>query len=271
VPDRRSKPNNPPAAPLARVKSFVQDLSFDALNTFRYFRYNMSWRSYREFHYSRESEEPPVVLLQGFLGTSAVLRPLDEYLQMKGRNVFVIDLGLVNIRDVRDSAEKLVFEIERIMEDYSKRFGFNQVDIVAHSMGGLIALYYVRKLGGHRIVRNLVTLGTPFRGTYAASFGVALFGLVSKGVWQMLPGSKFLDALHQIPKEPQDTHIVSLAAQHDTLCPPASCFLKGATNRIVPLGHASLLMDHRVFRTLDSFLSDTPEKTNVIAFDHFKK
>lgn len=256
---------------MERARSVVKDLSFDALNTFRYFRYNLSLKSHREFHYSKESSEPPVILLQGFLGTSSVLKPLDEYLQKQGRNVFVVDLGIVNIQDIRESAEKLLFEIERIMDEYSKRFDFQEVDMVAHSMGGLIALYYVRRLGGHRLVRNLITLGTPYRGTYAAGLGVALFGLLSKGVWQMLPGSRFLKELHEIPKEAQDTHLVSLAAQHDTLCPPSSCFLKGATNRIVPLGHASLLMDERVFRSIDSFLSDQSDALNVIAFDHFRQ
>ncbi|TVQ77625.1 MAG: alpha/beta fold hydrolase [Bradymonadales bacterium] len=260
---------NPPSG-FHRLRSFVRDVGFDALNTFRYFRYNLSLKSHREFHFSKESTEPPVVLLQGFLGSSSVLRPLDLYLQENGRNVFLIDLGLVNIRDIRESAETLLFEIERIMDDYSKRFGFKKIDIVAHSMGGLIALYYIRKLGGHRLIRNLVTLGTPFRGTYAAGFGVALFGLVSKGVWQMLPNSSLLQELQETGGEPQKTRIVSLAAQGDTLCPPASCFLKGAINRIVPLGHASLLMDSRVFRSLISFLSDRHDNTNVVAFDHFR-
>lgn len=36
--------------------------------------------------------------------------------------------------------------------------------IVAHSMGGLLARYYIEHLTGHRTVRHLVTAGTPHRG-----------------------------------------------------------------------------------------------------------
>ena len=42
------------------------------------------------------------------------------------------------------------------------------MDIVGHSLGGLIAPYYVQRLGGDRRVRTLVTLGTPHSGTRVA-------------------------------------------------------------------------------------------------------
>src|SRR5207344_739973 len=40
----------------------------------------------------------------------------------------------------------------------------DRVLIFAHSLGGLLARYYVEQLGGHRLVRHLVTAGTPHRG-----------------------------------------------------------------------------------------------------------
>ena len=40
----------------------------------------------------------------------------------------------------------------------------DRVLIVAHSMGGLLARYYIEHLGGHRAVRHLITAGTPHRG-----------------------------------------------------------------------------------------------------------
>ena len=35
-------------------------------------------------------------------------------------------------------------------------------------MGGLVARYYVQRMGGDQRVHTLVTLGTPHSGTYAA-------------------------------------------------------------------------------------------------------
>ena len=40
--------------------------------------------------------------------------------------------------------------------------------MVGHSLGGLIARYYVTRLGGDERVHTLVTLGTPHSGTYSA-------------------------------------------------------------------------------------------------------
>ena len=63
--------------------------------------------------------------------------------------------------DVRSLAARLAAQVERVCD----RTGFDRVHIVAHSMGGLVARYYVQRLGGHERVHTLVTLGTPQRGT----------------------------------------------------------------------------------------------------------
>ena len=39
-----------------------------------------------------------------------------------------------------------------------------QVVFVCHSMGGLVARWYIEKCGGAEIARKLITLGTPYRG-----------------------------------------------------------------------------------------------------------
>jgi pimeloyl-ACP methyl ester carboxylesterase len=39
------------------------------------------------------------------------------------------------------------------------------VDIVAHSFGGLVARYFIQNLGGEDRVRQLITMGTPHRGS----------------------------------------------------------------------------------------------------------
>jgi triacylglycerol lipase len=263
-------PKNPSSSRIPQtLRSLASDIAFDTWNTVQYFRHFFKIQYRRVSHLSEKSEHPPVILLQGFLGTHSVLDPLDRFMRENGRHVFLIDLGLVNVRDIKQSAETLLFEVERIVDEYSKSHGFRKFDIVAHSMGGLIALYYVKKLGGHRLIRKLIALGSPFRGTWAASIGAALFGLVSRGVWQMLPRSNFLQELHA-SGDFQETQVYSIAAQSDTICPPRSCFLKGAVNRILPLGHASLVMDKRVFETILSFLESAKLESKIVEFEHFR-
>ena len=66
--------------------------------------------------------------------------------------------------DIRSAAARLGAEVERIVEET----GYERIHVIGHSMGGLIARYYVTRLGGDAHVHTLVTLGTPHRGSYLA-------------------------------------------------------------------------------------------------------
>lgn len=233
----------------------LRDLAYDALNSLHYWRHNLKGNKVEKRYFSGNKEHPPVILLQGFMGTRGVLRPLEEYLRHHGRDVISLDLGFFNINDIRKSSELLNYKIEKIFNRFSTQHGFKKIDIIGHSMGGLIGLYYIKRLGGHRTVRKLITLGAPFKGTWSSLLGLFPLGLISKGIWQMVPGSALLRSLQSHPDELHGAEVYSLAAKYDTICPPKTCHLKGAHNAVIPVGHASLLVDERVFQEIMEFLS----------------
>ena len=75
-------------------------------------------------------------------------------------------------------------------------------------MGGLIGLYYIKKLGGHARVRRLVMMGTPVQGYLGrARRASPRSGLWSTSSWQLLPRSRFLDELSQGPLPPEVEHL----------------------------------------------------------------
>lgn len=51
--------------------------------------------------------------------------------------------------------------------------------IIAHSMGGLVARWYIEQLGGHRFVKRLVTVGTPHHGAPEALKMLLMLGDLS--------------------------------------------------------------------------------------------
>src|SRR5262249_13283873 len=157
----------------------------------------------------------PVLLIHGFLGTRGSLFQLEQRLTRDGFNVVSFNLGLLNVRDIRTSALLIHRKVEAIL----KQTGVRRIDIVGHSMGGLIGLYYIKRLGGKDSVRRMVMLGTPARGTWAALVGVATLGLWSSSSWQLLPGSDFLADLHQGPL-PHEVEFFTIAAERDWVCPP---------------------------------------------------
>lgn len=109
-------------------------------------------------------DRPPVVLLHGFIDNRSVFVLLRRSLARHGwHHLESLNYSPLTC-DIRTAAELLGRHIEEICA----RTGQREVDIVGHSLGGLIARYYVQRLGGDRRVRTLVTLGTPHGGTAVA-------------------------------------------------------------------------------------------------------
>lgn len=167
----------------------------------------------------------PVLLLQGFWSTRRALEVLEARLRRDGYGVFSLRLGglfdTFNTRGIDDSAERVRAKVERLRE----RHDLGRLAIVGHSLGGLIGRYYVKRLGGDRHVRGLITLGSPHHGTPLAWPGIATLGLVSNSVWQMRPMSPFIRRL-KLGRFPAGVRFTSIHSKDDALCPFPSCMLE---------------------------------------------
>ncbi|MFD8616620.1 lipase family alpha/beta hydrolase [Streptomyces sp. NPDC059513] len=182
------------------------------------------------------SAERPVVLLHGFIDNRSVFVLLRRALARHGRR----HLASLNYspftRDPRTAAELL----GRHVEELCARTGQREVDIVGHSLGGLIARYYVQRLGGDRRVRTLVTLGTPHGGTAVAP-GAGLHPIVR----QMRGGSTLIEELRR-PAPGCRTKFVSFWSELDQMMVPVdtACVdhpdLDAANVRVTGIGHLAL-------------------------------
>ncbi|MFI7402739.1 lipase family alpha/beta hydrolase [Streptomyces sp. NPDC049541] len=180
--------------------------------------------------------KPPVVLLHGFIDNRSVFLLLRRSLAQHGRQQ-IESLNYSPLTcDIRTAAELLSRHIEEICE----RTGSGQVDIVGHSLGGLIARYYVQRLGGDLRVRTLVTLGTPHSGTRVVPLANA-----HPIVRQMRPGSELLEELTR-PAPGCRTHFVSFWSDLDHLMDPleTACIdhpdLMVQNVRVSGIGHLAL-------------------------------
>ncbi|MCX4869536.1 hypothetical protein OIC43_42550 [Streptomyces sp. NBC_00825] len=63
-----------------------------------------------------------------------------------------------------EAAHRLAADAHDRLKDYDEKERAGRVVVVAHSMGGLVARYWLGPLEGWRVCRSLVTLGTPHRG-----------------------------------------------------------------------------------------------------------
>jgi triacylglycerol lipase len=206
-------------------------------------------------------ESPPVLIIHGFLGTRGSMYMLERRLVEDGFVVVSFNLGTLNVRDIRRSAFLIHRKIERILAQTPSQ----RIDIIGHSMGGLIGLYYVKKLGGHARVRKLIMMGTPVRGTWYALAGVLTLGLWSTSSWQLLPRSRFLDELAQ-GSMPPNVEIHTIAAARDWLVPLSTTRMPGANATTVPLGHSSLVVSEEVYRrVVNALRPQRPEIEDEVA------
>ncbi|MEU9120301.1 alpha/beta fold hydrolase [Streptomyces sp. NPDC048506] len=155
---------------------------------------------------------PPVLLLHGFIDNRSVFVLLRRSLLRHGwRHVEALNYSPLTC-DLRKAAELL----GRHVEEACVRTGHRRVDIVGHSLGGLIARYYVQRLGGDLRVRTVVTLGTPHSGTRVAALLPA-----HPIVRQMRPGSEVIAEL-SLPAPNCRTQFVAFWSEEDQVMVPAT-------------------------------------------------
>ncbi|ELP62316.1 esterase/lipase family protein [Streptomyces turgidiscabies] len=180
--------------------------------------------------------KPPVVLLHGFIDNRSVFVLLRRSLAQHGRQQ-IESLNYSPLTcDIRTAAELL----GRHIEETCRRTGQPRVDIVGHSLGGLIARYYVQRLGGDLRVRTLVTLGTPHSGTRVVPLADA-----HPIVRQMRPGSDVIEEL-RLPAPDCRTRFVSFWSDLDHLMDPpeTACVdhpdLSAQNVQVTGVGHLAL-------------------------------
>ncbi|MEU8585483.1 alpha/beta fold hydrolase [Streptomyces sp. NPDC048664] len=180
--------------------------------------------------------KPPVILLHGFIDNRSVFVLLRRNLTQHGRQ-HIESLNYSPLTcDIRTAAQLL----GRYVEELCERTGQQRVDVVGHSLGGLIARYYVQRLGGDARVRTLVTLGTPHSGTRVAPLANA-----HPIVRQMRPGSELIEELRE-PAPGCRTYFVSFWSDLDPLMDPleTACVdhpdLLAENVRVSGIGHLAL-------------------------------
>lgn len=207
----------------------------------------------------------PVLLLHGVLCNAGVLHPMKKYLTARGVGpIYALSYGppLASIELFADQTSK---KIDAILAATAAQ----QVVIVAHSMGGLVARAHLRKFGGAK-VRRLITLGAPHQGSMLAYIfpGVSLS--------QLRPGNAWLSELGASAAT-AGPPIVSIWSWHDSMvAPQTSSVLEGAENiALKGIGHNALLRDAEVFERvaaeIERAVHDRPQlhgKTHT-AIHHF--
>ncbi|MFZ3599353.1 esterase/lipase family protein [Streptomyces sp. BH104] len=130
--------------------------------------------------------------------------------------------------------------------------GADQVDIINHSMGGMVTNWYVNKLGGQPYVKHMASLAGANHGSRKASSCQ-----IYTSCQEMYPGSSFLTTVNSGDETPGSTKYATWYSPCDTMIDPyTSTKLDGATNNYVACEtHMGYLSDTTILSAVRKFLS----------------
>ena len=151
----------------------------------------------------------PIVLVHGIVDNRTIFAMLRRGLRRRGYKCIRTFSYGPHMSDVRSASRGLGEYIERLCE----QTGADKVHLVGHSLGGLIARYYVQS-GGSVRVDTVITLGTPHQGTLAAWIVPHHF------VRQLRPDSEVIAEL-AAPAPDCTTRFIAFYSDHDQLIIPA--------------------------------------------------
>ncbi|MEW2384880.1 alpha/beta fold hydrolase [Micromonospora sp. NPDC047707] len=215
----------------------------------------------------------PVIVVGGLSGFAAVYEPLAARLRGDGFRPFIYELPGLGFGDIPTSARAFAGYVAQVRAVT----GAAKVDVVAHSQGGLVARYYLKRLNGTGAVGRYVSLGTPEQGTYVANI-LNFIGLGScAGVvscQQMMTGSDFIEDLNAGDDTPGAVRYTTVRTWQDELVRPVgnATLADGATNALIqawcPLrlvGHLGLALDGTTYTVIRQALRDRAIRPNCFA------
>jgi triacylglycerol lipase len=202
----------------------------------------------------------PILLAHGIIDNHTVFALMRRQLLRRGfTRIETFSYSPLTL-DVRSTAERMGAQIERLCEES----GSDQIHIVGHSLGGLIARYYVQRLGGSERVHTCVTLGTPHQGTFAARL------LPWPLVKQLRPDSDLMTELAE-PAPDCHTRFVAFYSDVDQLIVPQRRArirhpdLVARNVRVDGVGHLSLPFHGDVVRQISGMLSHLDDEQHTVA------
>lgn len=197
-----------------------------------------------------EAAGTPIILVHGIIDNHTVFAFLRRALNRRGFGRVIT----LNYSPLSDDIPRVARRLKSLVEKVRRETGYERVHVIGHSMGGVVARYYIQRLGGDQRVHTLVTLGSPHGGTMPA------YLVPHSVVKQMRPDSAIVQELDE-PAPGCRTRMVAIWSDLDQMIIPKrnarivhpdlnarNVFVRG-------IGHMSFPVDGRVVHEICTTLS----------------
>lgn len=192
--------------------------------------------------------ETPIVQVHGYFHNRSGFFFMSRELRAQG---FRWIHGM-NYNPLRSGVPELAEWFGKHVEDVMRISGAPRVHLVGHSLGGVIARWYIQELGGEKHVDTCVTIGTPHHGTVAAYLGIG------PAARDMRPGSDVIERLERGFAKSKVSYVNFYSDLDFLIIPAASALLPERRNVhqdiIEDLGHTSLLVSEKLIEQVTEHL-----------------
>ena len=178
----------------------------------------------------------PIIMVHGYAMNRANFVVLAKRLANAGLGP-IVGFEYWTLGKTASAARRLGEFVDRVRAET----GAPHVDVIGHSMGGVVGRYYVTFGGGDGVVANLVTIGSPHSGTAVAPVGL---GRPTK---ELFLGSSLMQRL-AAARRPRETRLTVIWSRADALVTGAhEAHLDGVDELVFDdLGHLSMLTSREV-------------------------
>jgi triacylglycerol lipase len=161
----------------------------------------------------------PVVLVHGtFLDMASDWGLVSPALAAQGYCVFAFDYGNRGTRAMQKSAAELRAFVKRVLE----ATGARKVELIGHSQGGgPMPRYYLKFLGGHRRVSDMIGIAPSNHGT-TMPLAPLVGDIACAACKQQVAGSRFLRRLNAGDETPGSVLYTTISTRYDEVVTPVS-------------------------------------------------
>ncbi|MBC2714810.1 MAG: alpha/beta fold hydrolase [Desulfobacteraceae bacterium] len=192
----------------------------------------------------QRDSRPPILFVHGWGSGSHAFMLIYLLLKKHGFK----NLYFMTYRPIFADAGELANQVAEKIDFVRQKTGSPKINVISHSMGGVLTRYAVKNAGANEKVEKLIALGGPHLGSR-----VSAFMPMGKNTLQMAYKSAFITELASDGMTPGDTDYISIYSDFDNfVIPQDSAHLgENAKNIKVPFhGHIRLLYSYHVIQLI---------------------
>lgn len=201
----------------------------------------------KKLFFQTKSQGLPIVLVPGYGGDSSTFIFIAQRLSNAGIGPFV----RYRYQPLLTSIESHATRLEKLVDQTIEKSGKDKVILIGHSMGGIVARYFVQEMSGLNKVEKLVTVESPHQGLAIGKYAP---GECAK---QLTRDSHLLASLRNNLESLKALPILSIYSDINPFSKGSDAYhlLDNDSDHFIPgYGHVSLLYNNTVAKSIIHFL-----------------